>query len=94
MAKKLTNYFIGFLAGVATGGTLGLFFFLNRKKKECPELPKKAKTEDIESIQKEEKYSFFNNFVVRNILATISAVTEKASEKRKYKKQNVRNKNK
>ncbi len=88
MANKITNYFIGFLAGVATGGTLGLFFFLNRDKKKCPQVSKKEIEEGLEQPpQEKKKYSFFNNFIVKNALATISAVTEKASEKRKYNKE-------
>jgi len=90
MANKITNYFIGFLAGVATGGTLGLFFFLNRNKKECPELPKNETAESSEPTEEKKKYSFFNNFIVKNVLSTISTATEKASEKRKYKKENVK----
>ncbi len=90
MANKITNYFIGFLAGIATGGTLGLFFLLNRKKKECPEAPKNEITESIEPPQEKKKYSFLNNFIVKNALSTISVATEKASEKRKYKKENVK----
>lgn len=86
MANKTTNYLIGFLSGVVTGGSLGLLFYLNRNKKNCSTTISKDETTESVELKEKKKYSFFHNFIVKNILSIISSVTEKESEKKEFKK--------
>lgn len=85
MKKKqlAKNYLIFFASGLFAGVTLGISFYFKRRKKMCSNVKRKIETEQNSEPQ---KYSFVNNFLLKNLLALISSATEKASESRQYKK--------